>query len=117
MAVPVLLYGSETWTLKKRDWNGIQETCKNYQRLHWGRTTDYRDKWEIHLQRMEQIDISHQAYKYRPSGRRDVRRSRRKWKEPEQTITFNPWSDDDYYYYIILVEFILPNNPGHKLVV
>jgi hypothetical protein len=24
VAVPVLLYGSETWTLRKRDWNRIQ---------------------------------------------------------------------------------------------
>jgi hypothetical protein len=38
MAVPVLLYGSETWTLRKRDWNRIQAagdvTFKNSSRMH-----------------------------------------------------------------------------------
>jgi hypothetical protein len=33
MAVPILLYGSETWTLRKRDWNrrtsGRDEIFKN----------------------------------------------------------------------------------------
>jgi hypothetical protein len=31
MAVPVLLYGNETWTLRKRDWNsrGRDEIFKN----------------------------------------------------------------------------------------
>jgi hypothetical protein len=30
MAVPVLLYGSETWTLRKRDWNRIQVAEMKY---------------------------------------------------------------------------------------
>jgi hypothetical protein len=30
MAVPVLLYGSETWTLRKRDWNRIQAAEMKY---------------------------------------------------------------------------------------
>jgi hypothetical protein len=29
MAVPVLLYGSETWTLRKKDWNRIQAAEMN----------------------------------------------------------------------------------------
>jgi hypothetical protein len=40
MAVPVLLHGSKTWTLRKRDWNRIQaaemkylRTVKGYTRL------------------------------------------------------------------------------------
>jgi hypothetical protein len=32
MAVPVLLYGSETWTPKKRDWNRIQAADIKYLR-------------------------------------------------------------------------------------
>jgi hypothetical protein len=34
-------------------------------REHW-------DKWKMHLQRMERTRIPLQAYKYRPSDRRDV---------------------------------------------
>jgi hypothetical protein len=30
MAVPVLLYGSETWTPRKRDWNRIQAAEMRY---------------------------------------------------------------------------------------
>jgi hypothetical protein len=30
MAVPVILYGSETWTPRKRDWNRIQAAEMNY---------------------------------------------------------------------------------------
>jgi hypothetical protein len=32
MAVPVLLYDSETWTLRKRDWNRIQAAEMKYLR-------------------------------------------------------------------------------------
>jgi hypothetical protein len=56
--------------------------------------TDYTDKWKLYLQKMEQSHILLEAYKYRPS-KRDVRRPRRKWKEPEQAINSNPWRDDD----------------------
>jgi hypothetical protein len=30
LAVPVLLYGSETWALRKRDWNRIQAAEMKY---------------------------------------------------------------------------------------
>jgi hypothetical protein len=104
MAIPVLLYGRETWTLKKRDRNRIQAAeikylrtvsgCTNIDQLRkedirnelgiaplYEKITEYTNKWKIHLQRMEQIRIPLQAYKYRPSGRRDIGRPRRKWKE------------------------------------
>jgi hypothetical protein len=32
MAIPVLLYGCETWTLKKIDWNRIQAAEMKYLR-------------------------------------------------------------------------------------
>jgi hypothetical protein len=32
IAVPVILYGSETWTLRKRDWNRIQAAEMKYLR-------------------------------------------------------------------------------------
>jgi hypothetical protein len=42
--------------------------------------TEYRDKWKIHLQIMEQTCIPLQVYKYNPFGRQG--RPRRRWKEP-----------------------------------
>jgi hypothetical protein len=72
MAIPVLLYGCEIWTLKKRDWNRIQAAEMKYFRpvkgctkidqlrnediwnelgIHclYEKITEYRDKWKIHL--------------------------------------------------------------------
>jgi hypothetical protein len=79
MVIPVLLYGCETWTLRKRDWNRIQAAEMKYLRTVKGCTkidqlrndiqnelgipplyekmTEYRDKWKIHLQRMDQTRI------------------------------------------------------------
>jgi hypothetical protein len=39
MATLVLSYGSETWTLKKRDWNRIQAAEMKYLRTDKGCTT------------------------------------------------------------------------------
>jgi hypothetical protein len=73
MAIPVLLYGYVTWTLKKTDWNIIQAADIKYLRTVKGCTkidqlrnedirnelgipplyekiTEYRDKWKIYLQ-------------------------------------------------------------------
>jgi hypothetical protein len=72
MAVPVLVYGSETWTLRKRDWKRIQAAEMKYLRTVKGCTrldqirnedirnelgisplseniTEYRNKWKAHL--------------------------------------------------------------------
>jgi hypothetical protein len=38
MAVPVLLYDSETWTLRKRDWNRIEDAEMKYLRTVKGCT-------------------------------------------------------------------------------
>jgi hypothetical protein len=43
--------------------------------------TEYRNKWKAHLQRMEQTRIPLQAYKYQPSGKRDIGRPRRRWRD------------------------------------
>jgi hypothetical protein len=41
---------------------------------------EYRNKWEEHMQRMEHTHIPLQAYKYQPSGKRDIDRPRR-WRQ------------------------------------
>jgi hypothetical protein len=103
MAIPVLSYGCQIWMVMKRGWNRIQaaeikylRTVKGCTKIHqlrneeirnelgipplYDKITEYRDKWKIHLQRIEQTRIPLQAYKYRPSGRQDIGRPRRRWK-------------------------------------
>jgi hypothetical protein len=45
---------------------------------------EYRNKWKPHLKRMEHTRIPLQAYKYQPSGKRDIDRPRRRWRETQQ---------------------------------
>jgi hypothetical protein len=45
---------------------------------------EYRNKWKAHLLRMEHTHIPLQAYKYQPTGKRDIDRPRRRWREPQQ---------------------------------
>lgn len=77
MAIPLLLYGIKTWTLKKRDWNKIQASEIKYLRTVkfcistdqfrnedirkkldnlplFEKNTEYRCKWKIRLLKMEQ---------------------------------------------------------------
>jgi hypothetical protein len=100
MTVPVFLYDSETWTMRKRDWNRIQAAEMKYLRTVRGCTrldqirnedirhklgisplrekiTEYRNKWKAHLQKMEHTRIPLQAYKYQPYVKRDIDRPRR----------------------------------------
>jgi hypothetical protein len=42
---------------------------------------EYSNKWEAHLQRMEHPRIPLQTYKYQPSGKRDIVRPRRRWRQ------------------------------------
>jgi hypothetical protein len=48
------------------------------------KVTEYSNKWKAHLQRMEHTRIPLQAYKYQPSGKRDIDRPRRRWRERQQ---------------------------------
>jgi hypothetical protein len=106
MAVPVILYGSETWTPRKRDWNRIQvaemkylRTVKGCTRLDQIRNEDirnefisplsekiieYRNTWKAHLQKIEHTRIPLQAYKYQPFGKRDIDRPRIGWRETQR---------------------------------
>jgi hypothetical protein len=45
---------------------------------------EYRNKCKAHLQRMEHTRIPVQTYKYQPSGKRDIDRPRRRWRERQQ---------------------------------
>jgi hypothetical protein len=45
---------------------------------------EYRNKWKARLQRLEYTRIPLQAYKYQPSGKRDIDRPRRRCGETQQ---------------------------------
>jgi hypothetical protein len=42
---------------------------------------EYRNKWKARVQRLEHTRIPLQAYQYQPSGKRDIDRPRRRWRE------------------------------------
>jgi hypothetical protein len=90
-----------------RDWNRIQAAEMNYLRTVKGCTRldrirnedimnelgisplsekiiECRNKWKAYLQGMEHTRIPLQAYKYQPSGKRDIDRPRRRWRETQE---------------------------------
>jgi hypothetical protein len=102
MAVPVLMYGSEAWTIKKKDISRIQSAEMKFLRSVKGCTrmdhirneeirtdlemyaiqdkiTEYRIRWSSHLQRMDNSRLPKQAVLYKPRGRRDMGRPRKRW--------------------------------------
>ena len=102
MAVPVLMYGSESWILKEADKNKIQAAEMRFLRKVKGcsrrdhirnetireeleifnineRINDYKEKWKNHINRMDSTRIPHLIHKYQPRGRRDVGRPRKRW--------------------------------------
>ena len=104
MATPVLLYGSETWTLGSRDLSRIQATEMRHLRPIKGctildkirnedirkelkifnlcdRIQEYRTKWKDHVQRMPETRFPRAALDYSPKGRRDRGRPRKRWTE------------------------------------
>ena len=104
MALPVICYGSETWTVKEKDKSRIQAAEMRFLRSVKGCTREdhirnveirkelqviplleqienYREKWTNHLSRMTEERIPKQALQYRPRGRREIGRPRKRWTQ------------------------------------
>ena len=104
MSLPVLLYGSETWVLNKRDRMKIQSAemkflrnVAGYKRTDRKRNveirqelqvkelnfeiTEYRNKWLSHLNRMSANRIPFKVHNYKPTGHRNIGRPRTRWKD------------------------------------
>ena len=104
MAVPMLLYGSETWVESKAEKSRIQAAEMRFLRRVKGCTrldrfrnddirreldifsinrkiADNRRNWIDHINRMPDHRIVKQATRYRPRGHRDVGRPRNRWNE------------------------------------
>jgi hypothetical protein len=104
MAIPILLYGLECWTLTERQKSRLEAAEMRFRRSVAGyslidhtrnddvreelqiidinsRTKDYEIKWLQHLERMVQNRIPKLLLNYKPRGRRDQGRPCRRWRE------------------------------------
>jgi len=103
VARPSLLYGSETWVTTKRDMTGLEAAEKRflrsvtrYTRLDKIRSEvirkeleicgiqdvrlRYKQNWINHLETMDNTRLPKHALNYKPRGRRDRGRSRKRWQ-------------------------------------
>jgi len=103
VARPSLLYGSETWVTTKRDMTRLEaaemrflRSVTGYRRLDKIRSEDirqeleisgiqdvrlkYKQNWINHLERMDNIRLPKYALTYKPRGRRDSGRPRKRWQ-------------------------------------
>jgi len=104
MAKAALKFGSEVWVLKKRDEQRLEAAQKKFLRHLLGITKlgkeknqsirkktgvqnivkeikQYQQKWLQHVQRMGTNRLPKQALCYRPKGRRNLGRPRKRWTD------------------------------------
>jgi hypothetical protein len=102
----VLYYGSEVWTINKRDAQNLEAAQMRFlrpllglTRLDRRRNSDihnrlkvdnilediisYQKNWIDHLKQMDRNRIPKLASQYQPRGRRDIGRPRRRWRDQE----------------------------------
>jgi hypothetical protein len=100
------MYASEIWVMRKKDKDKIQSAAMQFLRSTIGcklldtrkneeirkelevtagnyKVTENRRKWNEHLNRMPEGRLPVKAWKYKPRGKRDVGRLRKR-SEPEQ---------------------------------
>jgi len=103
-AKAALKFGSESWVLKKREEQrleaaqikflrhllGITKLDKEKNQCIRGKTgadnivkkiKQYQEKWLQHIQRMDTNRIPKQALQYKPKGRRNIGRPRKRWRD------------------------------------
>ena len=103
VARPTLLYGSETWVTTTRDMTRLEaaemrflRNVKGYTRLDKIRSdvirkelkisgiqdvrSKYKQNWINHLERMDNTRLPKHALNYKPRGRRDRGRPRKRWQ-------------------------------------
>ena len=103
VARPSLLYGSETWITTQTDMTGLEaaemhflRSVTGYTRLDKIRSEDirqelgisgiqdvrlkYEQNWISHLERMDNTRLPKHALTYKPRGRRDGGRPRKRWQ-------------------------------------
>ena len=103
-AKAALKFGSEVWVLKKRQEQRLEAAQMKFLRHLLGITKldkeknqcirqktgsqnivqeikQYQEKWLKHVQRMDTNRLPKQALKYKPNGRRNIGRPRKRWKD------------------------------------
>jgi hypothetical protein len=104
MAVPALMYGSEIWVPTKKVQIRIQSTEMNFLRKTKGCTKldhitnqmirtelniypvndtieQYRNNWFQHINRVQDTRLPKRALQYRPSGKREIGRPKKRWRD------------------------------------
>ena len=99
-----LKFGSEAWVLKKREEQRLEAAQMKFLRHLLGITKldkeksqcirgkmgaqnmvkeikQYQEKWLQHVQRMDTNRIPKQELQYKPKGRRNVGRPKKRWRE------------------------------------
>ena len=97
-------FGSEAWVLKKREEQRLEAAQMKFLRHLLGKTKldkekinvlgdktgaedivkeikQYQEKWLQHVQRMDTNRIPKQAIQYKPKGRRNIGRPRKRWRD------------------------------------
>ena len=97
-------FGSETWVLKKREEQRLEAAQMKFLRHLLGITKldkeknqcisqkkgvqnivkeikQYQKKWLQRVQRMDTNRLPKQALQYKPKGRRNIRRPRKRWRD------------------------------------
>jgi len=131
--------GSEAWVLKKREEQRLEAAQMKFSKHLLGITKldkeknqcirektgaqnivkeikRYQKKWLQHVQRMDRNRLPRQALKYRPEGRRNIGRPKKRWrdrlhlrmKEQGMHLTLNEhdYDDDDDDEFIHSVAFV-----------
>jgi len=103
-AKAALRFGSETWVLKKREEQPLEAAQMKFLRRLLGITKlnkeknqcirektgaqnivkeikQYHKKWLQHVQMMDTNRLRRQALKYRPEGRRNIGRPKKRWRD------------------------------------
>ena len=103
-AKAALKFGSEAWVLRKREEQRLEGAQMKFLRHLLGITKldkeknqciseksgaqnivkeikQYQKKWLQHVQRMDTNRIPKQALQYRPKGRRNIGRPRKRWRD------------------------------------
>ena len=103
-AKAALKFGSEAWVLKKREEQRLETAQMKFLRHLLGITKldreknqcirqktgaqnivkeikQYQKKWLQHVQRMDTNRLPKQALQYKPKGRRDIGRPRKRWRD------------------------------------
>lgn len=104
MAVPTLIYGSESWINRRKDRSKIEASemaflrsvkgCTKYDRIRsddirqelqmfklTSRIEQNKENWREHMERMPEERLPNMALHYKPRGRRDPGRPRKRWLE------------------------------------